>query len=1048
MLVLLLLAVLPVAVQAQGAPAAPDGPGEEYVHFDTLRVRVEVQADGTQELTLQLAALLRTSAAVTEFGQIAMPYVEGLGEVSFHDVSIQKPDGRTVPVNDLRPEDVNPFGVSEQPIAADLRFRKVTIPGLEPGDRLSYRAVARQRPLTQGRIYGENKFTPVVGDPVQTYELDVPRDARIDVKLREGLGAAWEEVPGPRDRLIRRLSLRAPRPQPGPEGPTEAELTAWTTPDVIFTNFRSWEEVGQWWWGLARERVVPDATVKAEAARLVEGRKTPREKIDAIHAFVATRIRYLSLGFGIGRMQPRAAADVLASRYGDCKDKHALFEALAAAAGIQVRPVLVNSARKELTDETPSPQQFDHMITVARLGEGPSDWVWMDGTNPLAVPGYLTANLRDKHALLIEADGTGRLVRTPVDPPFTPRTEVEAKGSLDAAGVLRARMTWAFRSDAEVPLRSLFAGTPRDRHSEGVKGSLARSWKDAKVSNVTFSDPADVSTPFRIEFDVEKAASERRVDKEWPLWIPLPDYELPPPRKEAAEGGKAAEFGVREFTVRAQIELPEGIAARAPLSVTLERPFARFRSAYAVEGRLIRVERMLTLARGSLAVAEVGAYASFRKALDTDREQDFSIGPLTAGAGSAEALLEQGRAAIRDKDYARAADLLRKAGEADPKQKDVWNELGRALRDKGDKEAALAAFGKQVEIDPFDENAYAERAYVLLSLNRGDEAEKDLLKQIEIAPFKAWSYGRMGDRRMAQRRFKDSADYFGRAATLEPEQPAHWLNAAWAHAHDGRADEARAALVRANAMELADWQRVSLARAYAAIGEEGPAGDVAALALVSIRERLNKLTSKSLASGDLYWATRLAEGWQVIGAAALAAGDLARAEKYLEASWRTAFLPEAAWSLGLLRERQQRTSDAARWFSAAESMAGADWRLPPGYKQRAATARQQTASGSATEFVMNARIVKLSSTPAEDVDEEVLILVGTDGALESLKNVSRKRPAAFDRQVAKLGRPRLGLPRPDERPVKLALGGLLSCNKLTNCSLVLDMPGTSSFAHQ
>ncbi len=119
-----------------------------------------------------------------------------------------------------------------------------------------------------------------------------------------------------------------------------------------------------------------------------------------------TRVRYLNVSFGLGRMQPRPAADVLSNKYGDCKDKLALLAALAAAVGLDVRPVLVHSGRKALVEGAPGPQQFDHMIGVARLGTDPKDWLWLDATNELGLPGYLRPAIRDKPALIIEAAAT------------------------------------------------------------------------------------------------------------------------------------------------------------------------------------------------------------------------------------------------------------------------------------------------------------------------------------------------------------------------------------------------------------------------------------------------------------------------------------------------------------------------------------------------------------------------------------------------------------------------------------------------------------------
>ena len=210
--------------------------------------------------------------------------------------------------------------------------------------------------------------------------------------------------------------------------------------------------------------------------------------------------------------------------------------------------------------------------------------------------------------------------------------------------------------------------------------------------------------------------------------------------------------------MRANIRLPEGGQARPPLAVAIERPFGALKSTYAVEAGTLRVARWMRFDRQAGAAADRGAYESFRRAVYTDHEQKFSMTPLAASAATAESLHEEGRAALTEKAYPRAIELLMQAIDRDPGRADVWNELGRALRDSGDSAAALEAFSMQIEANPFDETAYAERAYLLMEkLGRADEAEPDLLKQIEVAPFKAWSYARMGARRRGQGRYAEAA---------------------------------------------------------------------------------------------------------------------------------------------------------------------------------------------------------------------------------------------------------------------------------------------------
>jgi hypothetical protein len=459
----------------------------EYVQYDLLRYLDRVEADGTLVRTVQVRVLLATATAVAEFGQIEGWYVDGYGDVQFEGVTIGKPDGRIVTVKDGLIENLNPYGVSATSFSADLRVKKLTVPGLEPGDWLSYKVVTQVKRLAPGHTFGDMKLQPVVGDPVQTYELDLPRDPGIRVHLRDDLGAKWEDVPAPSDRLVRRLSLKIEQPRPDERAPTKAMIQARAEPDVIFANFASWAEVGAWWWALSKDRLAPDSSVQTEAARLLVARATSRERIEALHRFVASRIRYLNVSLGVGHMLPRSAADVLASRYGDCKDKHALLAALAATVGIDLRPVFIDSIHPDVHDDVPAPQQFDHMISVAQLGPEPADWLWLDATNPFGPPGYLGPEFRDKRALLIEPSGEGRIVRTPATLPFVSRTEIEVSGTLGPDTALRARMVWRFRSEEEMALRAIFAMMPQGRREEAIRASLGQDWKDGQITNVVAS---------------------------------------------------------------------------------------------------------------------------------------------------------------------------------------------------------------------------------------------------------------------------------------------------------------------------------------------------------------------------------------------------------------------------------------------------------------------------------------------------------------------------------------------------------------------------------
>jgi tetratricopeptide (TPR) repeat protein len=930
--------------------------------------------------------------------------MEGLGDVQFQDVILDKANGRRVEVNGTV-EDVNPFGLTAGSTPADFRFKKLTIPGLEPGDTLSYRVVHRESPLSPGRVFGDFVLPDDLpaGTPL-TYELDLPRAAGIRVRLRDGLGADWEELPAPPDRLLRRLAFKADR-----AGDSGAE------PDVMFSSFRSWAEVSSWWWAMSKERLGPDAAVTKEAAALAAGVADARGRLNALLPFLATRIRYVNVSFGLGRMRPRFAAEVLHDRYGDCKDKHALLAALASSLGIDVRPVLLNSERDTLHDDVPGPQQFDHLISVARLGASPAEWLWLDGTNTFALPGYLMPALRDKPALLVEADGTAVMVRTPREPPFVSRWETTFKGAIDAEGVLRGRTTSTLRSDYEASLRALFAELPREQWPGVARGMLADGTRELSVQNVTVSDPLDAAAPFRIEFDLEFKLSATGGERA--LSVPLPSLDVPQANEAGTGGEPAVTFDVRETVARAEIQLAEGLTASAPLSVSLERPFATFRSVYAIAGRTLTAERTLTLPRSTLAEADRAAYESLRAAVTRDGKQEFMVEGAAAAAADAEDLHREGMGALSKKDYATAIDRLTRAGELDPKLKDVFQDLGRALYALGRDADAVAAFSRQVEVAPFSEGAYAWRAHALKRLGREDEAEKDLLKQIEVAPFQPWSYERMGERRWRQHRLPEAVDFYARAAAIEPKSAERWLDLGEAQETAGRQADARASLERAIAVGPSPWLKLRAAALHDKLDDLARAGQLAEEALPQIRGDLLRFTAADLTENNVYWSGKVIEAWTLVGVAAAGKGDLPRAERYLEAAWTVGLAPAAGAFLASLRMQQRRLVEA---FALGSVVA-----------QGALTAR-----GSG-ERLRELRTVKLTGPAIADLTEEVLLLVGGDGAVQSVSSLSRGDAGALERQLARLEPIRLGWSPPDAEPFKLVRRARLTCSPASGCALTL-----------
>jgi hypothetical protein len=95
---------------------------------------------------------------------------------------------------------------------------------------------------------------------------------------------------------------------------------------------------------------------------------------------------------------------------------------------------------------------------------------------------------------------------------------------------------------------------------------------------------------------------------------------------------------------------------------------------------------------------------------------------------------------------------------------------------------------------------------------------------------------------------------------------------------------------------------------------------------------------------------------------------------------------------------------------------------------------------------MDLRTVALNGPVLANLTEEVILLTSPDGSVERVRNLSRRDPEAFDRQIAKVGPIRMSLTSPDERSFKVVRRGLLACSRATSCMVILDLPGLASSA--
>src|SRR5208283_1912526 len=459
--------------QQSGAAAAQTGPGqspsppdysqEAYVteHY-RQSMRYENDGTGREQLNAQIRVI--SESGVQALGQLKLGYSALSGKLDIVYVRVRKPDGSVVTAQESAVQDLT---TPNAPVYTDYHEKHVSVPALRPGDVLEYEVVRTiVNPLAPNQFWTSYNFaeTGIVLD--EELEINLPKARHLKIKTKPGYAP---KVADEGDRRIYRwtYSHQANGTHQRPPNPANQ------VPAVQLTTFENWEDLGAWYAFLEHGRRQPNDAVKAKAAELVQGKTEDMEKVKALYDYVSRNIRYVSLSFGLGRIQPHAASEVLANGYGDCKDKNTLLAALLQAEGIESSSVLIGLERK-LDPDIPSPSQFDHVITRVPVG---GKEIWLDSTSGVLPFQMLMYPLRDKLGLLIPPHGKASLVRTPASLPFQAFDQTHVDASLSDIGKLTLQVSAVSRG-ARYPAiigRNFSARCCSARDSRGRKSVTSRS---------------------------------------------------------------------------------------------------------------------------------------------------------------------------------------------------------------------------------------------------------------------------------------------------------------------------------------------------------------------------------------------------------------------------------------------------------------------------------------------------------------------------------------------------------------------------------------------
>jgi Flp pilus assembly protein TadD len=1050
------------------APKQPTNFSQEPFVIEQYHTTAKFENDGTSQRDLAVRIRVQSDSGVQQLGELVFGYNSGNEQMEVRTVRVHKPGGTVVnaPADSIK--EMTASVARDAPMYTDYKEKHISVPSLHAGDTLEYEIVTRtQSSLAPGEFWFAYNFLEdsIVLD--ERLEIDVPQGRRItvrspdfsltngreDYQLRAQLGSenntGLDKSPFSKSEENGRTFYRwrhanLAHSSQNEDSKKKAARAETKRPDIELTTFESWEKVAQWYAKLENGRVDPTPEIRAKTLELIQGQVPELDKIELLYEYVSKNIRYVSLSFGLGRYQPHSAAEVFANQYGDCKDKHTLLAAMLAAANIRSDSVLIPFSRK-LDTSVPSPSQFDHVITAVPEKDG---LIWMDSTPEVAPFRLLSPALRNKSALLVASNGDGKIVETPIDPPFLSTQRVEIDAEVSDLGKLSAKLRYFLRGDNELALRAAFRRTPQTQWQELGRTIATLDGIHGDVTAVKPSDPSDTKNPFELDLEFSQPNFLDWSSKKSKVAVPLLMIGMPDTPKDTSDPIYLG--SPLDVTMTLTLKLPDSFTARAPVAVSIARDYATFKSSYHLESHTLVAERTLSFKMRELPASRTGDYLAFTRAVESDESQALvaensaTAAPEILESAKPAELLEAGAAALNSGNLNAAIPLLKRALELDPKNKVGWNDLGLAYMRLGQLDDAGAAFRKQIELNPFDEHAYNYLGFTLQQQQNYRDAAKAFQKQIEVNPIDPVAHAALGALFLEEHKYADAVPELDKATILLPENAPLQVSLGQAYINTGEKEKALAAFQKA--VELAQtptvWNNVAYNLAEHQI-ELDKAQQYAESAVSATTANLRNIDLSHLSLDDLQAVSNLGIYWDTLGWVHFEKGELDQAKRYVQAAWLLNQHGEVADHLAQIAQKLGEKDQAIHFYSLS---IGAAHSVPETRARLIALlgphAKIEDLINQAKPELTARRTFSIGKGPSENSQADFLLLLspGTkDPKVEAVKFVSGNQ--ALRPLAERLRAVAFGPMFPNNEPAKIIRRGTLACSADTaNCTFTLILP--------
>lgn len=310
-------------------------------------------------------------------------------------------------------------------------------------------------------------------------------------------------------------------------------------PTWQITSFEDWSQVSNWAESLFKTSAKHSAAFDDWLSELKA--KPTKLAIEEAIRFSQQDIRYLGVEIGENSHRPHSPSEVLANRYGDCKDKSLLLVSALNELGVDAYPVLVSSYKHNtLAEHLPGYNAFNHAIVY--LNYKGQDY-WVDPTNAYQ------SNLLET---IVPAAFGQALVISPDNQGLSSIPDFVAEDNL--VEVTQEFFASDFRSPVQLTVVNTFTGAEADRMRYEIAGQSAKRMTKSYLSYYQRFYPS-ISLKQDLQISDDKISNR----------IEIKEHYLVNEFWHEAEGD--AEFVLVSDAVEHYLKVPQKIQRKQPYSL-------------------------------------------------------------------------------------------------------------------------------------------------------------------------------------------------------------------------------------------------------------------------------------------------------------------------------------------------------------------------------------------------------------------------------------------------------------------------------------------------